>query len=166
MRRRGIWLAPLLVWGLTSCGEPAATGAPDVGADAYVAAISEFLPPAPVDESEAKPVVFITPVGTEPLSLDDQVAMIDLLADTHDLRFVDEPGAAVIPGEGDAPPRDDGLLLGLGTLPRQPPFTVRVEVYTDSDKIEAYLVTVAVRAGTWRSVSTERVEPEGLGGEE
>src|SRR5690606_40876070 len=74
MRRRGIWLAPLLVLGLTSCGEPAATGAPDVGADAYVAAISEFLPPAPVDESEAKPVVFITPVGTEPLSLDDQVA--------------------------------------------------------------------------------------------
>ena len=80
MRRRGIWLAPLLVLGLTSCGEPAATGAPDVGADAYVAAISEFLPPAPVDESEAKPVVFITPVGTEPLSLDDQVAMIDLLS--------------------------------------------------------------------------------------
>ena len=60
MRRRGIWLAPLLVLGLTSCGEPAATGAPDVGADAYVAAISEFLPPAPVDESEAKPVVFIS----------------------------------------------------------------------------------------------------------
>ena len=40
------------------------------------------------------------------------------------------------------------------------------EVYTDADEIDAYLVTVAARAGTWRSVSTERVEPEGLGGEE
>lgn len=166
MRRCGIWLAPLLVWLASSCGEPAAVGRPVVGADAYVAAIAEFLPPAPVDEAEPLPVVFVTPVGPESLALDDQVAMIELLADTHDLRFVDEPGAAVIDGEGDAPPRDDGLLLGLGTLPQEPPFTVRVEVYADADKIDAYLVTVAEQAGTWRAVSTERVDPEGLGGEE
>jgi hypothetical protein len=165
MRRRGIWLAPLLVWSVTSCGAPASSGAPEVGAEAYVAAISEFLPPPPPEDASL-PVVFVAPVGTEALTLDDQVAMIDLLADTHDLRFVDEPGAAVKDGEGDHPPRDDGLLLGLGTLPAEPPFTVRVEVYTDAAEIDAYLVTVAARGDTWRTVSTERVEPEGLGGEE
>lgn len=137
-----------------------------VGADAYVAAIDEFLPPPPADETEPLPVVFITPVGPESLALDDQVAMIDLLAATHDLRFVDDPAAAVIEREGDAPPRDDGLLLGLGTLPHQAPFTVRVEVYNDADTIDAYLVTVVHRAETWRAVSTEAVDPEGLGGDE
>lgn len=166
MRRRGIWLAPLLIWMLPSCGEPSEAEEPVVGADAYVAAIDEFLPPPPADETEPLPVVFITPVGPESLALDDQVAMIDLLAATHDLRFVDDPAAAVIEREGDAPPRDDGLLLGLGTLPHQAPFTVRVEVYNDADTIDAYLVTVVHRAETWRAVSTEAVDPEGLGGDE
>jgi hypothetical protein len=134
-----------------------------IGADAYEVLLAEFLPPAPADEELDRPVVYVAPLGA-PLSLDLQVAIIEAVAPTHDLRFVDDVAAAVVDddGDGDATPRDDGLLLGMGTIPENAPHTVRVEVYHGVDQVLAYRLTLIEQDATWRVETSEPVDPEGL----
>ena len=135
-----------------------------VGADAYSTVIDEFLPPVP-DEG-TRPVVYIARLGDEPFPLEHQIAMIEVLEPSHDLRFVDDVEAAVDGKNSDAPPRDDGLLLGVGTISAGEPHVVRVEVYTSAGRIEAHKVTLSVRDDTWRVDTSEPVDPEVLVGDE
>jgi hypothetical protein len=135
-----------------------------VGAATYAAVIARFVTPAA--NTEPPRVAFVTAVGDEPLSLDDQVAVIDALAATHDVRFVDEPGAAFDPDLPDAPPKDDGVLIGVGKISGESPHTVRVEVYTSNDRIDAQLVTLSWNSDSWQIDSVEPVEPEVLIGDE
>ncbi len=144
-----------------------------VGAATYAAVISEFLPPSDAEpDDDDRPVVYVAPLN-DPLSLEDQVAVIDAVAETFDLRFVDDLSAAFeIEEDGDGDARDDAVVLAIGRIPAESPHTVRVEVYPDADRITAELVTVVV-AGTdadgavvWRVDHVEQVEPEGLVGDE
>jgi hypothetical protein len=135
-----------------------------VGAAAYSAAIEGFLPGVPDDES--RPVVYIAHLSDQPFPLDDQVAMIEAVQDTHDLRFVDDVEAAVDDGSSDAPPRDDGLLIGIGTIPTVAPHVVRIEIYTAAGRIEAHKVTLSMPNDTWRVDTREPVDPEVLVGDE
>jgi hypothetical protein len=135
-----------------------------VGADGYSTAIDPFLPDVPADGS--RPVVYIAHLGDQPFPLEDQVAMIETVEETHDLRFVDDVEAAVDNGTSDAPPRDDGLLLGIGTIPAVAPHVVRIEIYTTAGRIEAYRVTLSVRNDMWRVDTSEPVDPEVLVGDE
>lgn len=134
-----------------------------VDASTYVAAIDEFLPSAP--DPEARPVVFIVPVADESLALDTQVAVIDALAETHDVRFVDDPAAAVDDGAEGEPARDGGTLLGVGVVTETAPHTIRVEVYREREEVEGHLVTVAVRGERWVAIDDVPVEPEVLVGD-
>jgi hypothetical protein len=131
-----------------------------VDAGTYAAVIDRFVPAAPASESLR--VAFVTAVGDEPLPLDDQVAVIDALADTHDVRFVDQPADAFDPDVADAPPRDDGVLIGVGKISGESPHTVRVEVYSAADQVVAQLVTLSWHDEAWRIDSVEPVEPEVL----
>lgn len=131
-----------------------------VDAGTYAAVIDRFVPAAPT--TDPLRVAFVTAVGDEPLALDDQVAVIDALADTHDVRFVDDPADAFDPDLADAPPRDDGLLIGVGKISGDSPHTVRVEVYSAADRIVAQLVTLSWRDDAWQIDSVEPVEPEVL----
>ncbi|MEO6654049.1 MAG: hypothetical protein ABIP17_15485 [Ilumatobacteraceae bacterium] len=128
-----------------------------VDASAYAAVLTPFLPAPDGDE---RPVVWITQLGTEPISLSDQVDMIAELAATHDLRFVDDPDAAVDDQEGDL--RDGGLLLGIGTIRHESPHTVRVEVYSHRRRVRAELLTMSVGDDGWRIDGREVVDPEDL----
>ncbi len=141
--------------------EPVPTSVPEtpaIDASAYSAVISAFLPPAVDGE---RPVVWIAQLAPDPISLDDQVGMIAEVETTHDLRFVDDPEAAVGGDEG-ATPRDDGMLLGIGEIRAEPPHTVRVEVFVDNDRVRAELVTLASVDGRWRIDGREIVDPEDL----
>lgn len=150
-------------------------GDPDprtISAATYAAVIAEFLPPseATPDGDEDRPVVYVAPLA-DPLSLEDQVAVIDAVAENYDLRFVDELSAAIELEGGDGAPRDDALVLAIGRIPAESPHTVRVEVYPRAAPIRAELVTVVV-AGTdadgavvWRVDNVEAVDPEGLIGD-
>ena len=135
----------------------------EVGVDAYNLVVAEFLPPA-AGEDEDRPVVFVAKLGDEPFELDAQVAMIESVEESHDLRFVDSIDAAV--DDEDAEPRDDGLLLGVGTVAPVAPHLVRVEVYTGVDEPTAFLLTLRVDADRWRIQTSEPVEPEVLVGDE
>ena len=152
-------VATLIAPACSSSSEPSA-----IGADGYSAAIAGFLPEVPAGGT--RPVVYIARLGDEPFALEDQVAMIDVVAETHDLRFVDDVDAAVDDDDSDAPPRDDGLLIGIGTIPVSAPHVVRVEVYTTAGRIDAHKVTLSVRNDVWRVDTSEPVDVEVLVGDE
>lgn len=132
-------------------------------ADAYGVVIGRFLPPSP-DAGGDRPVVYIARLGEGRFELDDQVALIDAVAGTHDLRFVDEYGAAV--DDGEVGPRDDGLLLGVGSIASSPPHVVRVEVFGRAGEVDAHLLTLVRRGERWAVETSELVEPEVLVGDE
>jgi hypothetical protein len=110
--------------------------------------------------------VYIARLGDEPFPLDHQVAMIEVAEESHDLRFVDDVEAAVDGADSDAPPRDDGLLLGVGTISAVAPHVVRIETYATAGRIEAHKVTLSVRNDVWRVDTREPIDPEVLVGDE
>ncbi len=158
-------MALLLGVTMSACGDepaPSLDGVsepPVIDAGAYSAVIAAFLP-TPVIEGE-RPVVWIAQLAPDPISLDDQVGMIAEVEATHDLRFVDDPEAAV-GGDEEGTPHDDGMLLGVGEIRADPPHTVRVEVFVDNDRVRAELVTLAFENETWRIDTREIVDPEDL----
>lgn len=137
-----------------------------IGVEAYSMVIAEFLPAGAVGEDEERPIVYIARLGEGTFELDDQVAMIDEVEESHDLRFVDSIDAALDQEDGDAEPRDDGLLLGIGAVAPTEPHLVRVEVYAGSRDASAFLLTLGRSAERWRIETSEPVEPEVLVGDE
>ena len=132
------------------------------GADAYATVIGRFLPPA--IDPDALPVVYVVPVNGEALALSDQVAVIDALSGVGDVRFVDDVDAAVDEESFDQPPRDEGMLVGLGRFSAEAPYTSRVELYRGLDHVDGRLLTVRNDDGRWVVIDAEPVEPEVLGG--
>jgi len=155
--------AALVLFG--GCGGPATVDdVQAVDAGTYAAVIARFVPA--VEAPDPAQVAFVTAVGDETLTLEEQVAVIDALADTHDVRFVDDPADAFDPDLADAPPRENGVLIGIGKISGESPHTVRVEVYSSADQIVAQLVTLSWRGGSWQIDTVESVEPEVLVGDE
>lgn len=158
----GVCLAVLAAAACASCGDRT-SGAGDqleqIG-QAYVTALAHLLPAGvPVDD-EPLPVLYLWEFTEEPMSLDDQVVVIEHFDDSHDVRFVDQFDAAVDENLPTTPPRDDGLLVGLGPIPVDPPHTIRVEFYEDADRIEAVAVTLVWVDDTWAVSDEAPVEPE------
>ena len=154
-------VAAAAILSLGGCGEP-----DDGVADGTTyATVIEHVLDAPVDP-ETRTVVFVMTLGAETWPLDDQVVVIDRFVDSYDLRFVDDLDAAVDLDLDLAPPREAGILLGIGPMTLDTPHTVRVETYTDADTVSARLVTVVERGDGWVVVADEPVEPEVLGGGE
>lgn len=164
-RRAGLCVALGLLVGSACTGDDESVDSvPEIGADTYVAAIERFLPPS--TDPELPPVVYVVPVAGEALPLDTQIAVIDTLAETHDVRFVDDYDAAVDGNAEDDPPRDHGTLIGLGTVTEEAPHTVRVEVYRERDQVEGHLLTLEPEGDRWVVVLAETVAPEVLVGGE
>ncbi len=162
-RWRRSLLAVVALAAVSGCGaDDGGTG--PVDATGYLAVIDDFLPPVPPDGS--RPVVYVARLGEEPFALEDQVAMIEAVEESYDLRFVDDISAAVDDEISDAPPRDDGVLLGIGTISTAVPHAVRVEVYTAAGLVDAHKVTLTVRDDVWRVVTSEPIDPEVLVGDE
>ncbi len=151
----------LAISALPACGStqtPAVTN--QVDNNTYVAVISRFVPPS-IDADSLR-VVYLAGTGMNAMSLEDQILVIDRFASTHDVRFVDELSAAVDSEAPGSPPRDEGVLIEIGAISNESPHIVRVEVYTDADRIDAQLVTLAFRQGDWEIELVEPVEPEVL----
>ena len=160
-RRSVLALVTLAI--VPSCGSDENRVDP-VEAAGYTAVIDAFLPPVPPDGS--RPVGYVTRLSEEPFALEDQVAMIAAIEENYDLRFVDDIAAAIDDEDPDAPPRDDGLLLGIGVISTAPPHVVRVEIYLSAGLVDAHKVTLTVRDDVWRVETSEPVEPEVLVGDE
>ena len=160
--RSAAFVALLVVGAACGGDEPPTPTEPEpveFGAEVYAMVIERFLP-AP--DPETATVVYVVPVSGDPLGLDLQVAVIDTLSDGYDVRFVDEVEAAVDDGSSDEPPRDEGMLLGLGRIAAEPPHTVRVERYEGSDQVDGHLLTLEQRGAGWVVADDETVTPEVL----
>lgn len=133
---------------------------PKAGADAYVAAIASRLD-APEVTPDPLPVVYVVPLD-DPIALEIQAAIIEQLAETHDVRFVDELSAAIDIDEPGSPPRDDAVIVGIGTPLPEPPHRLRLEVYRTANQIDATLLTLAYQQERWVVVAAEPVPAEVL----
>jgi hypothetical protein len=139
-----------------ACGGEDERPVPPPDASTYAAALAHFLPP-PVEGEQ--PNVFVTALD-QPLALEEQVAVIDALGDDYDVKFVDEAEAVIDAGVEGRPPVDDGLLLGVGTIPSEPPYVTRVEAYRGESDVDAKMVTLAWRTDHWAVADEEDVESE------
>jgi hypothetical protein len=157
-RRQLVLAAALAAGAVAGCGDgaDAPVSAPD--ASAYAAALAPFMP---VADSEEPPNVFVAPFE-ETLALEEQVAIIELIGEGYDVKFVDDPATAVDTDAVGRPVRDDGLLIVLGTIPAEPPYVVRVEEYRREDDVSAQLVTLVWRTDHWDVASEEPVRPEAV----
>lgn len=129
---------------------------PPPDASTYAAALAYFLP-APVEGEQ--PNVFVSPLD-EPLQLEQQVAVIDSLGEDYDVKFVDSFKDAIDLEADGRPPIDDGLLLGIATIPAEPPYVMRVESYRGEADVEAKVVTMVWRTDHWAVADEEVVESE------
>jgi hypothetical protein len=148
--------------------DPPPDDEPIPGADAYLAVLTGILidtddAPAGTDDEppDPLPVVFLVALDA-PLDIGDQAAIIQGFDTTHDIRFVDDLDAAVDDELTGRPPRDDALVLGVGTIALQPPHLLRIERYETEDRIEATLLTLEYDAGAWVVITAEPVPAESL----
>ena len=151
-------LAAAVVSAVVGCDDGADAPLPTPDASAYAAALAPFMP---VADPEEQPNVFVAPFE-ETLALELQVAIIELLGEGYDVKFVDDPATAVDADAVGRPVRDDGLLIVLGTIPNDPPYVVRVEEYHREDDVSAQLVTLVWRTDHWEVASEEPVRPEAV----
>lgn len=167
-RRRHLGVALVVLAGAvpTACdGDPAtdpptSTEAPRPDADAYGAALATVLDGPPPPDGTDRTVVFVVPLD-ESVDIDTQASMIERFAESYDVRFVDELAAAVHEDEPGHPPRDDGVVVGLGSMTLEPPYRVRLEQYRSSDAVQATRVTLEFDDG-WLVAATDPVPAEVL----
>jgi hypothetical protein len=157
-RRQLVLAAVVVLSAIAGCGDDAdaPVSAPD--ASAYAAALAPFMP---VADPEEPPNVFVAPFE-ETLTLEEQVAIIELIGEGYDVTFVDDAATAVDADAVGRPVRDDGLLIVLGTIPAEPPYVVRVEEYRREDDVSAQLVTLVWRTDHWEVASEVQVRPEAV----
>ena len=166
-RHIGVSLAILSTLVLVACDDgttaepPTSTAAPKPDASAYHTALASVLDDPPPPPDGERTVVFLVPLG-EAIGIDTQAAVIDSFADAYDVRFVDDLAAAIVKSDPAHPPRDDGTVLGIGTIDREPPHLVRLEHYRSVDDVDAVLLTLEFRDDRWVVAITEPVPAEVL----
>lgn len=115
------------------------------------------------DDGEA-PVVFIETLGSDAIALETQVEVVAQLAETYEIRFIDDLDEAVeIDVEG-WPVRSNSLLIGLGPIQVDDETEVRGEVYLRADDVRAFRYSLEARSDdTWTLARPpEKAEPEGF----
>lgn len=139
---------------------PASSEAPHPDADAYGAALATLLDEPPPDDGE-RTVVFVVPLD-DGVDIDTQASVIDRFAEAYDVRFVDDLAAAVLADDPSRPPRDDGMVIGMGAITVEPPHRVRLERYRSGGDVQATRVTLERSDDGWGVTMTEPVPAEGL----
>ena len=139
---------------------PTTTTPPEPNADAYGAALGVVLD-ATTPPEEDRTVVFVVPLD-ETVDIDTQASVIDRFAEAYDVRFVDELGAAVDGDDPRRPPREDGIVIGLGAITLQPPHRVRLEEYGAADEVRATRVELELDGEVWMVARTDPVPAEVL----
>jgi hypothetical protein len=157
-------IAALLVTALYACSGDDGddeVNSPTIDA-VYVAVLRHLdLPTAPDDEPTT---VYVVDLEDEPLSLDDQVAIIQELDGTYDIQFfdtldavtdLDEDGHLVAPA--DVPLVVIGAPTTDGDSDR---LMVRTELITDDGDATAWQLTLDGEEGELRVVASNQIQPE------
>lgn len=154
-------ILPTACDGDTAADPPPTTESPTPDADAYGVALATVLDGPPPPDGVDRTVAFVVPLD-QGVDIDTQAALIDRFADAYDVRFVDDLEAAVDTDDPQHRPRDEGIVLGVGTIASEPPHLVRLERYRSADDVDAHLLTLELDDGGWLVVTTEPVPAEVL----
>jgi hypothetical protein len=164
----GVALLAVAVGGLLAgCSDGEGSDEPDRRIEMYGLVLDwvlerEEFQPAPDGEVDETPTVFVDHLNRD-IDFDVQVGLVSRYEDRYELRFVDALGEAVDEEAAQAPVRDEGVLVGLGSVPDASPFLVRAEVYRDQRRIDAYRFELVRWAGDWvLRDEPQAVEPEGF----
>jgi hypothetical protein len=155
-------LAVLVVGGFTACADTSeADDLPSAG-DIYAAVFRQLDIPSGVDGEAA--VVYVVERNDEPLSLDEQVQVIQDLEDDFDVRFVDDiEAAAEVDEDGSLVPPLDGALVAIG--PPKPAegddelVVVRAEIMSSADVTNAWQFSLR-GVDEVQIVEADETEPE------
>ena len=157
-------IAALLVTALYACGgDDGGDDANNPTIDAvYVAVLRHLdLPPAPDDETTT---VYVVDLEDEPLSLDDQVAIIQELDGIYDIQFFDRLDAVTdLDEDGDlvAPVDVPIVVIGAPTADgASGRLTVRTELITDAGDATAWQLTLDGTGRQMRVVASNQTQPE------
>lgn len=145
-----------LILALTSAACDPSTETGEREAAAYTGLVRAVVGPEPFAELDDRRgvVVWIYPLGDEPIDLDVQVAVLERLDDFATVRFVDEFVEAIDEGETGMPVLEDGVAVGLGPL-RQDRSRARVERY-ESEADEPRRFTASHEGDGWELIPTDR----------
>lgn len=154
----------LFLFGCTS-GQPVDTTARD--ASIYQAVITDLCNRSgqTLDAGNGEvPVVFIESLGSDAIALETQVEVIAKLAETYEIRFIDDLDEAVEVDVDGWPVRSNSLLIGLGPVQADEETEVRGELYLRTDEIRAYRYSLVSLAddGWTMAGPPEEAEPEGF----
>lgn len=142
MRLRSVVaLGLILALANAACDPSTETGERE--AAAYTGLVKTVVGPEPFSglEDPRQLVVWIYPLGDEPIDLDVQVEVLERLDDFSTVRFVDEFVEVVAEDEAGMPVLEDGVAVGLGPL-RQDLSRARVERYeSEADEPRRFTAT-------------------------
>lgn len=119
MRLRSVVaLGLILALANAACDPSTETGERE--AVAYTGLVKTVVGPEPFDKFDDPRdlVVWIYPLGDQPIDLDVQVEVLDRLEDYATVRFVDAFEEAVAEEKAGVPVLQDGVVVGLGPLPQ------------------------------------------------
>jgi hypothetical protein len=143
---------------LGSCGSEA-TPDTERNAEVYAAVIRALAAQAPPDvtgNEERERVIFVGPLDEEsPISLEVQAATLEHFENAETIRFVDHREEAIDSELPEAPVRDDGMLILLGTVPDGAAPSVDAELYLDRDDVTRFTATAQRRDGDWTVLTLE-----------
>lgn len=134
-----------------ACTEPSPSETRE--AAVYEELIRWVIATAQPGDGDGPPRLFVESVTDSEIPLEVQVETISRLGDDADLRFIDDREEAVADDEM-ATVDDEGLLVGLGAVPPDPPVVVRLEIYRSVEDTVAYLVELTGSGEQWRISGT------------
>lgn len=134
----------------------------DEGREATVyALVLEWLVDQEPTPADGDLVLYITPRSEHTVDIDVQANVVELMAPSADVRFIDELAEALELDEPGAPVRGDGVLVGFGAVASEGDVVeVYVDRYRTADDVEAWTVTARRTGTSWRFVQPpEPIEP-------
>lgn len=101
-------------------------------------------------------VVWIYPLpDAEPIELEVQVEMLELLEEFATVRFVDSFEEAVDDDDGEPAVIEEGVVVGLGAVDEDMPSRIEVERYETEDD-EASSTVYVRRQGSWEETDADQ----------
>ena len=120
---------------------------------ATIQAVATHSRPDLAEQESIDKVVYLASREGVTIDINVQAGIVVELEDWATIRFIDAIEEAIETGEPDAPVRDDGVLLGLGSIPEGvASVSVSADRYEGDSHLTVFDVELARRAGEWSVV--------------
>lgn len=142
---------------LPSCGDDA-PDTPRAGR-VYAAVVRAMVPVLEGDEQVSRDIYVAAVDEAEPIPIGVQAETVEQLDEYSNVRFVDARDEAIATDEPDAPVRNEGVLVVVGSVPeRGDEVRIDVERYVDERDDESYRLTVAQVGTRWEVVDPPPID--------